>query len=105
MVAGPLRGRNFRLVDNEVHVEIVSDRAVDAVQEAAQLVGPVPFGHADDHVVRGDVERRIQVGRAASHVVVVRRSGRSWSKPGVPGRSGRVLGSATFRPGVNRDAL
>ena len=38
------------VVDDEVDVEIVGHAAVDEVQEAAELDGPVALGHVGDHV-------------------------------------------------------
>ncbi len=45
-------------------------RAVDEVQEASELDGPVAFGHVGDDLARCHVERRVEVGGAASHVVM-----------------------------------
>jgi hypothetical protein len=36
------------VVDDEMDVEVVGDRAVDEVQEAAELLGAVALGHVGD---------------------------------------------------------
>src|ERR671915_439297 len=49
---------------------LLGHRAVDQVQEAAELLGPVARRHVGDHLAGGDIERGVEVRRAVAHVVV-----------------------------------
>jgi len=51
--------------------------------KVAELLGAVPRAHVRDHIVRGDVERRVQVRGAVADVVV-------GAPPGQSGISGKI---------------
>jgi hypothetical protein len=58
------------VVDDDMHVGVVGDVAVDEVQELAELDGTMLRGEIGDHVAGGDIERRIQVDGAVADVVM-----------------------------------
>ena len=58
------------VVDDQMHVEVLGDAAVDQVQEADELLGPVAGGEVGDHQSRRHVQRGVQVGGAVPAVVV-----------------------------------
>ena len=68
MDLGCLVGRG--VVDHHMDVEVFGHAAVDQVQETSELEGAVALGHVGDDLARGDVECGVEIGGAASHVVV-----------------------------------
>lgn len=49
-----------RDIVNETDIEVVGHRAIDQIQEAAELDGPVLIGHVGDHLTRGDIEAGVE---------------------------------------------
>lgn len=70
---GRLVGRG--VVEHDVDLETLGHRALDLVQEASELLGPVPRGHVGDHLA----------GERGSIVVTSNRSFEQW---------GEILGDA-----------
>ncbi len=57
------------VADDDVDVEIFGHVSVDEVQEPSELEGAVALGHVGDHLSRGDVEGRVEIGGAVAPVV------------------------------------
>jgi hypothetical protein len=58
------------VVEHDVYVKVPGHRLVDQVEEAPKLLGTMPGRHLRDHLAGGDIERRVEVGGAVTHVVV-----------------------------------
>lgn len=58
------------VVDDDMHVELVGDLAVDQVQETLELSGPVAGGEVGDDLARGRVEGGVEVGGPVAAVVM-----------------------------------
>ena len=58
------------VVHDEVDIELLGNRTIDAVQEPAELLGPVSFGHGGDHLAGRHIESGIEVGRSVADVVM-----------------------------------
>ena len=58
------------VVEHDVHVEVCRHRAVDQDQEAAELLGAMPWRHLREHLAGGDIERGVEVGGAVADVIV-----------------------------------
>jgi hypothetical protein len=59
-----------RSFDHAVYVEMRRRALVDQVEEAAELLGAMPWRHLRDHLPGGHVEGGVQVGRAVAEVAL-----------------------------------
>ena len=81
-------GRAVRgdVVEHDMHRQFTGNAAVDEGEELLELPSPVPGGHLRDHASRSDIERRVEVRRAVTDVVVRLAGG----TPGIIGTVGAV---------------
>ena len=65
-------GRAVRgdVVEHDMHRQLRGNAAVDEGEEPLELPRAAPGGHLRDHVSRGDIERRVEIRRALTDVVV-----------------------------------
>ena len=56
---GSLAGRG--VLEHDVDVEVGRHRALDQVEEAAEVLGAVTGGHLGDHLAAGEVEGGVEV--------------------------------------------
>jgi len=87
------RGRLVRrgVVEHQVDVEMRRHRGVDQVEEATELLSAMPWRRLRDHLPRGDIKRRVQVGRPVADVVVAAPLRHT---PGISGSTGAERSSA-----------
>src|SRR5207244_558880 len=64
------------VIEHDMHVEVSRHRAIDQVEEAAELLGPMPRRHLRKNLAGSDIEGGVEVGRAVADVVVDRKSTR-----------------------------
>ena len=58
------------VVQDEMHIEVWGDVALDGIEEAAELTGAMPAMHLAEHLAAGYVESGEQAGGAVANVVV-----------------------------------
>ena len=69
--ANPRVGVGFVIVENQVDIFSSGDRGFERIQEADELLMPVPLHAAADHLAFEHIERGKEGGRAVSLVIII----------------------------------